>query len=477
VSEIEFYDTRSRSQRPFMPLEPGRVGIYSCGPTVYAEQHVGNLRSRLFSDLLKRFLISEGFEVTHVINITDVGHLVSDADEGEDKMEAAARKAGQTAAEIAAHYTALWRQDGEAVHCLPPEYNPKATEHIEEQIALARQLEAGGYLYTIDDGVYFDTSRFPGYAELAGLDLAGQAEGARIGVTEGKRNPADFAVWKFAEAGVQRLQEWDSPWGRGFPGWHLECSAMSVRYLGERFDIHTGGIDLATVHHTNEVAQSECGYDVHPWVSFWMHNEFLAMGSAEGGDEKMSKSKGNVKTLSDLIDRGIDPLAFRYFFLQAHYRQQQSFSDAALESAAKGFGRLQRVALELEGVDGEGDAAVQAPYYTRFRDALADDLNAPRAMAVVWEVARSDTLAEVDRRDLLRRFEPVLGLTLGEARAEAAEAAADSDPRIDALLAERQAARAAKDWAEADRIRDALAAEGIEIVDSAEGPQWRRAGS
>ena len=472
LSPIEFYDTRRGRRVPFEPLEPGKVGIYSCGPTVYAEQHIGNLRSRLFSDLLKRFLLSEGYAVTHVINITDVGHLVSDADEGEDKMEAAARKAGRTAEEIAAHYTELWRRDGEAVNCLPPEHNPKATEHIPEQIELARKLEAAGYLYRIEDGIYFDTSRFPRYAELAGLDLEGQSEGARIGVTEGKRNPADFAVWKFAEEGVSRLQEWDSPWGRGFPGWHLECSAMSVRYLGPRFDIHTGGIDLATVHHTNEVAQSECGYGVHPWVNFWMHNEFLALSGGEG-DEKMSKSKGNVKTLSDLIERGIDPLAFRYFCLQAHYRQQLAFSDEAIESAAKGFARLRRIAAELEQVEGEGDPAAQAPYADRFREALADDLNAPRAMAVVWEVARSDTLAPVDRRDLLRRFEPVLGLSLGEAPSEVS-ADAESDPRIDALLADRQAAREAKDWATADRIRDELAAEGIEIVDSPEGARWRR---
>jgi len=484
MSEIELYDTRTRSRRRFEPLEPGRVGIYSCGPTVYAPQHVGNLRSRLFSDLLKRFLQSEGFEVTHVINITDVGHLVSDADEGEDKMEAAARRAGRSAEEIAEHYTRLWREDAAAVNCLPPEHNPRATEHIAEQIELARRLEAGGYLYRIEDGLYFDTSLFPRYAELAHLHLEGQSEGARIGVVAGKRNPADFAVWKFAEPGVQRLQEWDSPWGRGFPGWHLECSAMSVRYLGTRFDIHTGGIDLATVHHTNEVAQSECGFGVHPWVNFWMHNEYLVLGGDDpvrdpgagagaGAGAKMSKSKGNVKTLSDLVARGLDPLAFRYFFLQAHYRQQQAFSLDALEAAATGYRRLRTIAAALEKGEGEGDPEAQAPFSSRFREALADDLNAPRALAVVWDVARSEGLSDADRRDLLRRFEPVLGLRLGEPLEEAAEAW-EEDPRIDGLLAERQAARAAKDWARADRIRDTLTAEGIEIVDTPDGPRWRR---
>jgi cysteinyl-tRNA synthetase len=469
VSEIQFYDTRTRSLRPFVPIEAGKVGIYTCGPTVYGEQHVGNLRSRLFSDLLKRFLQSEGFAVTHVINITDVGHLVSDGDEGEDKMEAAAKKAGQTAEEIATHYTDLWRKDGADVHCQEPEHNPKATDHIAEQIELGQRLEAGGYLYTIADGVYFDTSRYPRYAELAHLDLEGQSEGARIGVVEGKRNPSDFAVWKFAEEGVRRLQEWDSPWGRGFPGWHLECSAMSVRYLGERFDIHTGGIDLATVHHTNEVAQSECGYGVHPWVGYWMHNEFLNMGS-----EKMSKSTGNVKTLSDLVGRGVDPLAFRYFFMQAHYRQQQVYTDAAIQAAATGYKRLVSIAAGLQKAEGDGDPDRQTDYAERFRDALAEDLNAPKAMAVVWEVARHDTLSEADRRDLLNRFDEVLGLGLAEARVAAVEDEWESDPRIDALIVERQSARENKDWAAADRIRDTLTADGIEIVDTPEGARWRR---
>jgi len=474
VTAIELWDTRTRSRRPFVPIVPGRVGIYSCGPTVYGPPHIGNLRSRLFSDLLKRFLLAEGLAVTHVINITDVGHLVSDADDGEDKVEAAARRAGKTALEIAEHFTQVWRADGAAVNCLPPEHNPKASEHIPEQIELAQRLEAGGYLYRIPDGLYFDTSRFARYAELARLDLAGQADVSRIGATEGKRNPADFAVWKFAEPGVKRLQEWDSPFGRGFPGWHIECSAMAVRYLGRHFDIHTGGIDLASVHHTNEVAQSECGYGVHPWVEFWMHNEFLDMGA-----EKMSKSKGNVRTLSDLVARGIDPLAFRYFFLQAHYRQQQSFGDAAIESAATGYRRLQGVAQELGVADAAdaaaspADAGAGAPWRERFRAALADDLNAPRAMAIAWEVARSESIPKPVRRELLRAFDAVLGLRLGERRAAAADAWGQ-DPRIDGMLAARQAAKQAKDFGEADRIRDALKAEGVEIVDTPAGPRWRR---
>ena len=467
MSDIVFYNTRTRSKQTFEPIEPGRVGIYTCGPTVYGPMHIGNVRSQLFADLLRRFLATEGFAVTHVINITDVGHLVSDADEGEDKMELAAQRAGETAEEIAGRYTELWREDREAVNCVEPEHNPKATEHIAEQIELGVKLEEGGYLYPIDDGIYFDISRFPRYTELARLDLEGQAGAQRIEQVEGKRHPADFAIWKFADPEVRRLQEWDSPWGRGFPGWHLECSAMSSRYLGEHFDIHTGGIDLATVHHTNEVAQSECAFGVHPWVQIWMHNEFLDFGG-----EKMSKSLGNVKTLQDLRDQGYDPLAFRYFFLQAHYRQQQNFNLEAMDAAAQGYKRLVGLVSDVRSITGEGDAETQAPFKDRFRAALADDLNAPQAMAVVWEVARSSDLSAADRRDLLLSFDSVLGLDL--VHAQRPVDAVESDPRIDGLLAERDAARALKDFATADRIRDELAEEGIEVIDSPEGARWRR---
>jgi cysteinyl-tRNA synthetase len=467
VSEIVFYNTRTRTKETFVPIEEGKVGIYTCGPTVYGPSHIGNLRSQLVPDLLKRFLRSEGFEVTHVVNITDVGHLVSDSDEGEDKMELAAQRTGQSAEQIAEKYTAMWHEDRRRLNCQELEVNPKATDHIPEQIELAQRLEEKGFLYQLDDGVYFDISKFPRYAELAKLDLEGQGAVQRIEKVEGKRHPADFGIWKFPAEGVNRLQEWDSPWGRGFPGWHLECSAMSSKYLGDRFDIHTGGIDLATVHHTNEVAQSECAFGVAPWVNVWMHNEFLDFGG-----EKMSKSKGNVKGIDDLVERGIEPLAFRYFVLQAHYRQQQTFNQEAMDAAATGYRRLLSVAIAVRDEVGQGDAVAQAPFRERFREALADDLNAPQAMAVAWEVARSDSLAAVDRRDLLLAFDEVLGLDL--ANATFAEAPVEEDPRIDAMLVERQEARANKDFATADRIRDELAAEDIEIVDSPEGPTWKR---
>jgi cysteinyl-tRNA synthetase len=465
---LVLYDTRTRSKRPFLPLDPERVRIYTCGPTVYAPQHLGNLRSQLFADLLKRALLFEGYTVQHVINVTDVGHLVGDADAGEDKLERAAAQSGRSATAIAAEYTAQWLRDRERLGCLPPEVLCKATEHIPEQIELVRQLEAKGYTYRIADGIYFDTSKFPRYGEFARLDLAGQAAGARIGDVPGKRQPADFALWKFPPPGAHRQQEWDSPFGRGFPGWHVECSAMAEKYLGRRFDIHTGGVDHVAVHHTNEVAQSECAWDVHPWVGFWMHNEFLDLRG-----EKMAKSTGNVAVLDDLVARGVPPLAFRYFFLQAHYRQQQTYTDEAVDAAATGYDRLLGACAELRGAGGEVDSAQTLPLRERFRAAIRDDLNAPRALAVVWEAVRASGLDAAERWAVLRDADSVLALDLahGVARADKLE----SDPRIDALVAEREAARERRDFATADRIRRQLADEGILLEDTPQGSRWRRA--
>ncbi len=466
--ELRFYDTRTRRKQPFTPLEPGHARVYSCGPTVYAPQHLGNLRSQLFADLVKRALLHAGLRVTHVINVTDVGHLTDDADAGEDKMELAAAKRGVRAADIAAEYTAQWHRDRARVGCLEPEVLCHATDHIAEQIDLARRLEANGYTYEIDDGLYFDTSKFDRYAEFAGLDLAAQEGGARIGDVAGKRHPADFALWKFSPPGVRRQQEWDSPWGRGFPGWHLECSAMAVKYLGRRFDIHTGGIDHVSVHHTNEIAQSEGAYDVHPWVRFWMHCEFLIFER-----EKMAKSTGNVLLLDDLVESGLEPLAYRYFFLQGHYRQQQAYGDEAMQAAATGYRRLLGHALEVREAIGLVRAERLAPHRERFWAAVGDDLNAPRALAAAWEVARSEALAAAEKRELLLEFDAWLGLDL--ANAVPADRVLESDPRVEALLAEREAARGRRDFAEADRIRDLLAGEGIQIEDTPAGPRWRRA--
>jgi cysteinyl-tRNA synthetase len=467
MDELLLFNTRTRRKEPFRPLERGHARIYSCGPTVYSPQHLGNLRPYLFADLLKRALLAEGLRVTHVINITDVGHLTDDADAGDDKMELAAKKTGRRAEEIAAEYTEQWQRDCRRVNCLEADVLCKATDHIPEQIAMVQLLEEKGYTYRIPDGIYFDTSKFSRYADFARLDLEMQVGGKRIGEVVGKRHPADFALWKFAEEGVARQQEWNSPWGRGFPGWHVECSAMSSKYLGEQFDIHTGGIDHLTVHHTNEIAQSECALGVHPWVQVWMHNEWLDFQG-----QKMSKSLGNVHLLDDLLADGHSPLAFRYFFLQAHYRKQQTFNDDAMESAATGYRRLLASAVEVRDAEGEADPEVVEPHRARFRAAVRDDLNGPQALAVASEVARDSELSAADRRTLLLEFDEWLGLDLGSATLP--EAAQESDPRIDDLVAKREEARARRDWAEADRIREALVAEGVVIEDTPEGPRWRR---
>jgi cysteinyl-tRNA synthetase len=467
VSALVLFDTRTRQKRAFEPLEPGHARVYTCGPTVYSAQHIGNLRSYVFADLLRRALLLEGLRVTQVINLTDVGHLTDDADAGEDKMELAARRTGRRAEDLAAEYTAQWLRDRRRLNCLDPEVLCKATDHIPQQIEMIQELERRGYTYRIADGVYFDVSKFPRYAELAQLDLTGQVATGRVGDVEGKRHAADFALWKFPAPGVRRQQEWDSPWGRGFPGWHIECSAMSVHYLGRRFDIHTGGIDHLTVHHSNEVAQSEAALEVHPWVQFWMHGDFLII---EG--EKMSKSQGNVALLDDLVDRGFLPLSFRFFLLQAHYRKQQVFTPDAIAAADRGYRRLLQQAQPLRDAAGEPDRQRIAGPRERFREAVRDDLNAPRALALAGEVARDEALAPAERRVLLEEFDRFLGLSL--LTAEVSREAAETDPRIDALLAERQAARARRDFAAADRIRDQLAAEGVAIEDTPEGPKWRR---
>ena len=469
LEDLRLYDTRRRAVERFEPLAPPAVGIYTCGPTVYAPQHLGNMRSQIVPDLLRRVLIAAGYDVTYVTNITDVGHLVSDADEGEDKLERAASTTGRTAAEIAAHYTKQWADDRARLGCLEPDVLPRAAAHVDEQIELIRTLETRGHTYVIDDGVYFDVSTFPGYADFARLDLDELETSGRVEAVAAKRHPADFALWKLTAPGVVRQQEWDSPWGRGFPGWHIECSAMATRYLGTRFDIHTGGVDHVRVHHTNEVAQSECALDVHPWVGWWVHTEFLDLGGA-----KISKSAGDVLLVDTLVERGIDPLAFRYFTFQTHYRQQQAFTFAAVEAAGVALRRLVGHAVSARDAGGEvQDAAAVEAGRRRFWSALADDLNAPQAMAVISDIAKDGSLAPADKWAILADADRALGFGLATASAPVQDESG-SDARIDALVADRQAARQAKDFAAADRIRDELAAEGIEIVDTPTGPTWRR---
>jgi cysteinyl-tRNA synthetase len=473
--ELAIHNTRSRRVEVVVPQRPGHIGMYSCGPTVYAPQHIGNMRSQYLPDLLRRTFEAAGVAVDHVVNITDVGHLTSDADEGDDKLELAASRTGETAADIAARYTAQWARDRALLGCSEPTVLPKATEHIPEMIAMVEALEAAGHTYRTDDGIYFDTSTFDHYTDLTGQDLGELETTGRVEGVEQKRNPADFALWKFSPDGVQRQQEWDSPWGVGFPGWHIECSAMSIKYLGDQFDLHTGGVDHIAVHHTNEIAQSECSLHLHPWVPYWVHNEFLNLGG-----DKLSKSSGHTLVLGDLVEQGFDPLAFRLFLLQAHYRSQQDFSIDALASAQAAYDRLRRRAAQARDDTIERglalDPALAQPFRDRFWGAVADDLNTPQALAVAFEVARTADLSSAEVYALLVDFDDLLGLDLADApsAADAEVAIDDIDAGAQALLAERTAAREAKDWARADAIRDELAAAGFEIIDTPEGPKLRR---
>ena len=388
--------------------------MYNCGPTVYDQAHIGNMRSYIMADLIRRSFEYLGFEVFQVINITDVGHLTSDADEGEDRMLVGVRRTGRDPWQVAAHYTELFFRDTAALNILRPHVAPKATAHIPEMIALIRRIEAGGYTYAIDDGLYFYVSRLPSYGRLSGQTLDEMRAGARVEVNPQKRHPADFALWRAATP--EHIMQWDSPWGRGYPGWHIECSAMSIKYLGETLDIHTGGEDHIAIHHENEIAQSEAATGV-PFANYWMHGRFLRW---DRDDRRMSKSSGEFLVVDDLVKRGFDPLAYRYLCLTASYRVPLTFSWDAMESAADSLRRMRdnvrRLGAETQDAPAGGAPAGLAK---RFREAVADDLNVPGALAVVWETLRQANRAtEVAEKrgllDLALDFDRVLGLKLAD---------------------------------------------------------------
>ena len=454
---LRLYDNYTRSLRNFEALKDRTVGMYTCGPTVYDYQHIGNFRTFLFEDVLKRVLEWNGYSVTHVMNITDVGHLVSDADEGEDKMEKGARRTGKSAWEIARLYTESFLEDMRALNIEPPTRLPRATDHIREQIDFISDLEKNGFTYRTSDGIYFDTSKQPDYGYLARLDKAGLEAGKRVELGE-KRHPTDFALWKFSAPGEKRQMEWPSPWGTGFPGWHIECSAMAQKYLGDYFDIHCGGEDHIPVHHTNEIAQTEARVGTR-LANFWMHGYFLL-----ANDAKMAKSAGEFLRLTLLVERGYDPLAYRYLCLTAHYRSQLNFTWEALDGAATALDRMRRGFFALPG---GGNA--QPVYLERFTAEINDDLNIPRALAIAWELLRGE-VEPATRKATLAAFDRVFGLGLASWQPKQ-----ETIPEtVQALAAARAAARDAKNWAEADRLRAELHAAGWEIEDKADGYALKR---
>ncbi|MCX6712942.1 MAG: cysteine--tRNA ligase, partial [Candidatus Vogelbacteria bacterium] len=440
---ISLYNTLSRQKELFVPINKDQVGLYSCGPTVYLYPHIGNMRPYVISDLIRRLFEYEGQTVTQVINITDVGHLVSDTDEGEDKMEKEARIEGKSAKEIADFYLADFRHNLANLNIRSDgTIFPRATEHIKEQIELIKTLEEKGFTYRTSDGIYFDTAKYPKYAELAKLDLAGQREGARVEVNHEKRNPTDFALWKFSPKGELRQQEWESPWGKGFPGWHIECSAMSMKYLGHHFDIHTGGIDHIPVHHTNERAQSECATG-EPYANYWLHVAFLII---EG--EKMSKSLGNIYRIADLEEKGYSPLAYRYWLLTGSYHKTLNFTWETLNGAQTAYDRLLGQISELRNLGGESGTPDSA-WRDKFSEAISDDLNSPQAIAVIWDLLKDDSVSPADKLATILDFDRVLGLDL---KAQSKKEIVIPET-VKQLALEREDARRAKNYSKSDELR------------------------
>ncbi len=453
---IKLYNTLKRKKETFKPIKK-RVGLYACGPTVYDYAHIGNLRTYLFEDILKRVLLYNDLSVKHVINITDVGHLTSDEDTGEDKLEKKAKEKKKTAWDVAEYYTNAFKEDVAKLNILPPSIYVKATETIKEQINLIKVLEEKGFTYIIKDGVYFDTNKLKGYGKLAQLDKVELKPGIRVDVKD-KKNPTDFALWKFSFPKDKRQMEWISPWGVGFPGWHTECVVMSQMHLGVPFDIHCGGVDHISVHHTNEIAQSNVAFD-SDLATFWMHGEFLNIK-----EEKMSKSKGNFYTLKDLEEKGFSPLTYRYLCLNTHYRSKMNFSEEALTSAEKGLTNLQKKVLELKGKNKK----VSSFYKKRFLDAINNDLNMPKALDVVWSLLKDKKENNEIKKSTIEDFDKVLGLNLSKRKLlkKSLEKKEVVPKEVDILLKEREGYRKEKDFKKADIIREKIKKLGYLVEDN-----------
>lgn len=452
-----------------VPIKAGQIGLYTCGPTVYSTPTIGNFRTYVFSDLMVRALRFLGYQVKYVMNLTDVGHLsgdnAGDSSQGEDRLEKASKKEGKSAWEIAGFYSQEFLDHAKKLNVILPDIVCKATEHIPEQIELIKRIESKGFTYKITDGIYFDTVKFESmgfrYGELSTLDQI--KEGARVEPNPEKKNPRDFALWKLSPEGDKRQMEWESPWGVGFPGWHIECSAMSMKYLGEQFDIHLGGEDIRATHHPNEIAQSEAATGKRPFVKYWVHGAFLLV---DGG--RMGKSLGNAYTVDDIIKKGYDPLALRYFYLTGHYRRQINFTWESLAASATALSKLRDVYASVRDKQeervqlSEEKLAKIEEYQSSFREALENDLNMPEALAVVWEVAKSN-IPNYDKIDLLTDFDLVLGLDLGKGGKKAVET--ELPKEVDELIAEREGARRKRDYQEADKIREKIEKLGYKLED------------
>jgi len=441
---MKIYNTLTRRKEEFISIKDKIVGLYTCGPTVYDFAHIGNLRAYLFEDVLRRVLEFDGYKVSHVQNITDVGHLTSDSDTGEDKLEVGAKREGKTAWEVAEFYTKAFKEDMGKLNILMPTIWPKVTDHIKEQIELIKKLEKKGFTYKISDGIYFDTTKLKDYGKLAKLDIKGLRAGARVEMGD-KKSPTDFALWKFSPKDSKRQMEWDSPWGKGFPGWHIECSAMSMKYLGETFDMHAGGVDHIGVHHINEIAQSEAATG-KKFVNYWVHNEHLLVDN-----QKMSKSLHNFYTLNDLIKKGFDPLAFRYLCLESHYRSKMNFTLNALEGAQNTLNAIRQLKFRRNNTHSTSKSTISL--YSDIVKSFNNDLDTPKALAL---------LHQVNDFSLWMKFESILGLGLSS-----------NIYRLtygqEHLIEQREEARKNKDFDKADKIRKELEKQGIKIEDTNSG--------
>ena len=463
---IKLFNTKGRELQDFEPVTQGAMKLYTCGPTVYNYIHIGNLRAFLLSDLIRRTFEYAGYKVTQVMNLTDFGHLVGDADDTEDKMSVALKREGMESSMenmflVATKYADAFKEDIAALNIKTPHAMPRASEHVKGQIAYIETLLHKGFAYTTSDGVYFDTAKFPAYGALGGV---ASADHSRIGLNPEKHDPRDFALWKFSND-----MGWDAPWGKGFPGWHIECTAMSTQYLGKSFDIHTGGVDLAPTHHNNEIAQAEAANN-KPYVRYWLHNEFVHLDGT-----KISKSLGNDINLRQLKDRGLHPLAYRYWLLTGHYRQTMNFTWEAVMGAQQALLRAWKAFADMRG-----SGAVNAEYQKKFASALYDDLNTPQAIALMWELLKDPAISAGDKRATLLDFDRVLGIGFSLKEAERGAVVSkvvvtdEVSPEARALMGEREEARKAKDFAKADELRDKLKEMGFVVEDGPSGPVLSR---